>query len=106
MIAFILWTLFSLLFIGLGIHCLLAKKTIGFWANAKQFEVTDVKAYNRALAKLWFAYGFFFFLFGLPLLAGQNVALIFIPIIGVALESITAMIVFTIVIDPKYRKRN
>lgn len=42
-IGFIIWCIMGVLFIGLGIFAFTAKKAVGFWANAKMFEVTDVK---------------------------------------------------------------
>ena len=51
-IAFIIWSMVGIVFVCLGIHAFVAKKTVGFWANAKTFEVKDVKKYNRAVGKL------------------------------------------------------
>ena len=51
-IAFIIWSMVGIVFVCLGIHAFEAKKTVGFWANAKTFEVKDVKKYNRAVGKL------------------------------------------------------
>ena len=68
-IGFIIWALAGAAFIGLGIYCIFSKKSaaFGFWANAKMFEVEDVRGYNRALGKLWCAYGIGFILLGIPL---------------------------------------
>lgn len=106
MFAYSLWLLMSLAFIGLGIRCFISKKetTFGFWANAETLPVKDVKAYNRALGKLWCVYGVGLALVGLPLLQGQNSAGVVIPILGTMLESIIAMAVYVTVIEKKYRK--
>ena len=65
---FIIWALVGMLFIIGGIYCINSKKEVafGFWANAKTapIEVKNIKAYNKALGKLWCAYGFFFILLG------------------------------------------
>lgn len=79
---------------------------MGFWANAKVFEVSDVKKYNRAVAKLFGAFGIVLIVLGLPLLAGQNSAWAMLSIVGVMMESIAAMVVYTVVIEKKYRKKN
>lgn len=104
MIAFIIWVLCGAMFIGFGVCAVSAKKPMGFWANAKMFEVDDVKGYNRAVAKLWFVYGMVFIAMGLPLLQ-QNSPYIMLSVIGMMLETVGAMIVYTLVIDKKYRKK-
>ncbi|MGN0416245.1 MAG: hypothetical protein ACI4FX_12285 [Agathobacter sp.] len=103
-IGFVIWSIVGCLFIGLGIYSFFAKKAIGFWANAQMFEVTDLKKYNAAVGKLFIVFGMVFILLGLPLLAGQNSPWIFLSVIGALLECIIAMIVYTVVIEEKYRK--
>lgn len=106
---FIIWALAGILFIVGGIYCINSKKEVafGFWSNSKTapIEVKNVKAYNKALGKLWCAYGFFFILLGLPLLIDENSPLIIIPSIGVIFELIIAMAIYTINIEGKYRKK-
>lgn len=106
---FIIWALAGILFIVGGIYCINSKKEVafGFWSNSKTalIEVKNIKAYNKALGKLWCSYGFFFILLGLPLLVDENSPLIIIPSIGVIFELIIAMAVYTINIEGKYRKK-
>ena len=54
-IGFIIWCMAGLMFLGMAVYAWFSKKPkpMGFWANAKMFEVTDVRKYNRALAKLF-----------------------------------------------------
>jgi len=106
-IAFIAWLIFGAAFIIMGVYCLFAKtaRPFGFWANAEQFEVNDVKGYNRALGKLWIVFGVVFGALGLPLLlGGQNSPMALITIIGAMFEAICAMAVYTVVIENKYKK--
>lgn len=103
-IAFAAWCVMGCVFICMGIYSLFAKKAVGFWANAKVFEVTDIKKYNAAAAKLFCAYGIVFILLGLPLLSGQNSVWIIFSMIGVMAETVAAMVIYTIVIEKKYRK--
>lgn len=65
----------------------------------------NIKAYNKALGKLWCVYGFFFILLGIPLLGEQNSPLIIITLVGVIFELIIVMAVYTIKIEGKYRKK-
>ena len=108
MTAFIIWVMIGCLFVGFGIFTMLSKKEVafGFWANAKQFPVNNVKAYNRAVGILWCAYGIILAVLGLPLLGGQNSAGIIITILGVMAESIIAMVIYVTVIEKKYRKKS
>ena len=104
-LAFVICCIVGVLFIALGIFSACSKKPAGFWANAAVGEITDVKGYNRAVGKLFAVYGIVFILCCIPVLAGQNSAWIILTILGVMLESIGAMIVYTIVIEKKYRKK-
>ncbi|MDD6057845.1 MAG: hypothetical protein PUB98_06265 [Clostridiales bacterium] len=104
-VGFLIWSIVGCLFICLGIYSFFSKRAVGFWANANTFEVTDVKKYNAAVAKLFCVFGMVFVLLGVPLLAGQNSAWIFLSIIGTMAESITAMVIYTMVIEKKYKKK-
>lgn len=107
MIAFGIWCAIGFLFIGMGIYAFFTKKPrpMGFWANAEMFEVTDVKKYNAAMGKLFCCYGIIFMLLGLPLLSGQNSPWVILSVIGVMMESIAMMGIYTTVIEKKYKKK-
>lgn len=105
MMAFIVWGMVGVLFVGLGIYACFSHAPVGFWANAEKIQVEDVKKYNRATAKLFCAYGVVFVLLGIPLLPGQNPGAIIFSMLGVMFESIVAMAVYTTVIEKKYKKR-
>lgn len=107
MMAFIIWLLVSIAFVILGIYACVSKKEVafGFWANANTFPVNDVKAYNRAVGKLWIVFGIVFAVLGLPLLKGQNNPLIILSILGIMIEAIVVMVIYTTVIEKKYRKK-
>ena len=105
MIGFALWCVCGMTMIGLGIYAFFARKPMGFWANAEVFSIAEVRGYNRAVGKLFCLYGSIFILLGLPLLKGQNSPGILLSILGVMLESIALMVVYTTVIERKYRKK-
>lgn len=103
-IGFTIWSIVGCIFIFLGIYSFFSKKAVVFWANVKMFEVTDVKKYNAAVGKLFCAFGIVFIVLGLPLLTGQNSGWILLSVLGVMLEIIATMIIYTMVIEKKYRK--
>lgn len=105
--AFVIWLLMSIAFVILGIYASVSKKEVafGFWANADTFPVKDVKAYNRAVGKLWIVFGIVFSVLGLPLLKGQNNPFIILSVLGIMIEAIAAMVIYTTVIEKKYRKK-
>lgn len=107
MIGFILWLLVGFCFLGYGLFMLFSKskKPFGFWANAEVFPVNDVKSYNRAVAKLWIAFSVIYMFLGMPLLSGQNSPLIFLSIVGLMVEVIITMVIYSVVIEKKYRER-
>ena len=106
---FIIWTIMGVIFVLVGIYDMnsIKEKPFGFWANAEVGPIEEIKAYNRALGRLWCVYGILFVLMGLPLLNfnEQNEGLIIIPIVGTVLISIGTMAVYTIGIEAKYRKK-
>ncbi len=103
-LAFVIWCAVGVLLVLMGISALCAKKPVGFWSNARPFEVTDVKKYNAAVGKLFVVFGVVSILLGLPLLAEETTAFIIISILGVMAEAIVAMVVYVTVIEKKYRK--
>ncbi|MCM1040353.1 MAG: hypothetical protein NC434_13635 [Ruminococcus sp.] len=106
-IGFIIWCIVGIFFISMGIQAIFSRKAkvMGFWANTKMFEITDLKKYNRAMAKLFCTFGIVFIFLGLPLLAGENSAWVLLSIMGAMAESIAAMVVYVVVIEKKYRRR-
>lgn len=75
-----------------------------FRTDVGNITVTDVKKYNGAVGKLFIGYGIVFILLGLPILMGQNSPWIILSIGGIMVESIGVMIIYTVVIEKKYRK--
>lgn len=47
-----------LIFGGIGVYALKSKKPIHFWSGTtvKPEEISDIRAYNRANAKMWFVF--------------------------------------------------
>ena len=105
MTAFIVWAIVGCIMIGIGIGAYVSKKPVGFWANVKTFPVKDTKGYNRALGKLFVCYGAVFIVLGMPLLCGQNSPYIFLSVVGVMVETIIVMIVYSVRIEKKYREK-
>lgn len=103
-IGFVIWLLVSFMFFGFGIAAFRAKEPVGFWANAKTPEIGDVKAYNKAVGKLWCVMSVVFLLLGLPLLiAEQNSPIVLFSVIGVMIEMIVVMVIYSLKIEAKYR---
>ncbi len=104
-IGFIIWCFVGMMLIGVGIFSLCSRKPVGFWANTNVGEVTNIKQYNCAVAKLFLLYGIVFIVLGIPLLAGQNSAWVVLSAVSVMIESIIAMAIYIMVIEKKYKKR-
>lgn len=105
LIAFCIWSLFSLLFVVFGICTLSAKKPMVFWAHERKIEVSNVKAYNKSLALLYFVYSFVILILGIPmLLSPQNSAGFIIPVLGLPIASILMIAVYVTCIEAKYRR--
>lgn len=105
LIVFCAWSLSSLLFVVFGICTLLAKKPTVFWTHERKIEVRDVKAYNKAVAFLYFVYAFTILILGVPMLfSRQNSAGFIIPVLGLPIASILMIAVYVICIEAKYRR--
>lgn len=104
-IGFVIWAIVGCIMIAFGIHAFVAKKPVGFWANAETMKVNDVKGYNRATGKLFVAYGLIFILLGLPMLGEQNNALILVSVLGVMFETVAMMGIYVLYIEKKYRAK-
>lgn len=103
--AFIIWILVSLIFVGIGIYDLRANEVAGFWSNAKKPEVEKVKEYNRAVGILWIVFAVILMLTGIPLLAGDNSPLIVITLLGSVADVVMVMAVYVLVIEKKYCRK-
>lgn len=104
MIGFAIWSVIGCLMIAAGIFAFFSRRAVGFWANGEVIQVTDIRKYNRAMGKLFCAFGIAFIFLGLPLLSGQNSAWILLSVVGVMAETILTMIIYTTVIEKKYKK--
>ena len=104
-IGILIWSACGILLAVLGVCAFFAKKEVGFWANVKPIAVTDVRGYNRAVGKLFIIGGLAFILLGLPMLKGQNTAGIVLSMLGIVFGSLAMMIVYTVGIEGKYRKK-
>lgn len=104
-IGFIVWALFGCFMIGLGISAFFSKQAVGFWANIKTFPVKDIRGYNRATGKLFITYGFLFIVLGVPLLRGQNTPYILLSVLGVMIETIAIMAIYSLCITKKYKEK-
>ena len=102
MAALLIWEACAVLFAGIGRYCFLAKKSVGFFANAKPPEIRDVRAYNRAVGRLWLVFAVVFALLGIPLLWPDS-PLVLLGIIGLMWAIIVVIVVY-LRIEQKYKK--
>ncbi len=102
MVAFVIWIACAALFLLFGIYSWNAKQPVRFWTVQESIQVNDVKAYNRAVAKLWIVSAGFFTLLGLPLLLEHKSTVAIIPILGSMYWAIAVMVAYT-KIEKKYR---
>ena len=104
-IGFVIWAIGGVIIIGLGISAYFSRKVVGFWANIKPISINDIAGYNRAVGKLFVIYGVILIALGLPLLSGQNSPFILLSVLGVMIETIVIMALYSLCIERKYKKR-
>ena len=103
-IAFIIWTLTALIFVAIGVSSRIAKEAVGFFTGVKPPEVTDVKAYNRAVSNLWFIVAMAFELMGVPFLFLEQNSPYFIFIMLFTMPLVIGMAIAYLQIERKYKK--
>lgn len=103
-IGFLILIIVDILFWVIAIIAWKSKKPVGFFAGINPPEVSDVKRYNRAVAKIWFYYAIMMILLGIPLLAGQNKALIVVSILGMMYLAISIAVMY-LYVENKYKKK-
>lgn len=102
-IAFVIWTIVSLVFLLIGVSSWKSEKAVGFYSNAKPPEIKDVKNYNKAVAKIWFGFAAAMEMIGIPLLfIEQNSPVALLIAIAVVALILGIMILYTRV-EAKYR---
>ncbi|SFA79942.1 hypothetical protein SAMN05216249_102202 [Acetitomaculum ruminis DSM 5522] len=101
---FIIWTIVSLIFLGIAFVSWKAKEPVGFFTGVEAPEVIDTVKYNHSVAILWLIYGVLLELLGLPLLfLKQNSAGFVFSIIGVVLLCLLLVVAY-LKIANKYKK--
>lgn len=103
-IAFVIWSIVAIIFIGIGISCRKSDHPVGFFTFAKPPIVEDVKAYNHATGVLWLVSAVVFEVIGIPLLVlEQNSPLCVLIIFAVVIWVVGLMIVY-LKIEANYKK--
>ena len=105
MIGFVIWAIVGVIIISIGIRAYFSRKLVGFWANIKPISVNDIMGYDRAVSKLFVIYGVILIILGLPLLLGQNSPFILLSVLGVMIETIAIMVVYSLFIERKYKEQ-
>ena len=103
-IGFVIWAIGGVIIIGLGISAYFSRKVVGFWANIKPISINDIAGYNRAVGRLFVIYGVILIALGL-LLSGQNSPFILLSVLGVMIETIVIMAVYSLCIERKYKEQ-
>ena len=101
--AYIIWCICAAGLAVLGILSMRSEKPAGFFANvAAPEKVSDVRKYNRAVGRLLIGYAAVLVLTGLPLLSPKPGALIIVVMLGTVFGMLGMMLIYTLVITPKY----
>lgn len=102
-IGFIIWSLVSLLFLVISLFSMKSKSTVGFYTVGKPPQVKDVKAYNRAVAKVWLVSAIIFEMIGIPILfIEQNSPVAILLVFGVLIWVFGLILSYSL-IEQKHR---
>ena len=103
LIAFVIWSVVSAIFIIIGIVNWNSEKEVGFFTGVPPKKRKDIKAYNHAVAKIWFFFALGLEISGLPLLFAEQNSPLVIPVIVLPCILIVAIMIAYIKIDEKYK---
>ena len=103
-IGFIIWSIVTVIFLGIGISCRKSREAVGFFTGCKPPVIENVVQYNMAVSKLWFVSAGIYEVLGLPLLFLEQNSLLFIPIIFAVVIGLIVMMVAYLRIEAKYKK--
>ena len=103
-IGFIIWSIVTVIFVGIGISCRKSRETVGFFTGCKPAIIENVEQYNKAVSKLWFVSAGVYEIMGVPLLFLEQNSLLFIPIIFAVVIGLIVMMVAYLKIEAKYKK--
>lgn len=104
MIGFAIWSIVAVFFLFIGISSWKSEKAVGFFTGVEPPKVTDIKAYNHAVAKLWFVFAILLEIAGIPLLLSEQNSAIILLMIPVVMILIIVMVIIYLRIELKYRK--
>lgn len=109
MIGFLMWALFGGGFIAAGLYGFFTtrEKPMRFWANVQDAPIApeNARTYNRALGKLWIAYGAGLIFLGMPILGDSDALTVISTSVGVVFLTLAMIVIFMFGIEGKYRKR-
>lgn len=103
-LGFIIWSIVTVIFLGIGISCRKSREAVGFFTGCKPPVIENVEQYNKAVSKLWFVSAGIYEVLGLPLLFLEQNSLLFIPIIFAVVIGLIVMMVAYLRIEAKYKK--
>lgn len=94
-IAFMIWSIVAVLFLGIGISIRKHKEAVGFFTFVKPPVVMDINKYNRSVSMLWIIAAVILEIIGMPILSlEQNSPMFVLLIFGVVALIIGMMIVY------------
>ncbi len=101
-IAFIIWSIVAVLFLGIGISGRKAKEAVGFFTFVKPPVVTDINMYNHSVSMLWMIAAVILEVIGIPLLFLEQNSPMFVPVIFGVVALMLGMMIVYLRIQAKY----
>lgn len=101
--AFIIWTIISIVFVYIGITTRKSNIPVNLFTFGDVPKVNDIKGYNKEVSNLWLVFTILFEMIGISLLfIKQNSPLVILIVLGVVFLVIGMMVTYT-KIESKYR---
>ena len=103
----VIWTAVALIIAAVAVVTRRARKPVSFFSGVSAPQVRDVRAYNRAVARLWGGYAVVFEALGVPLLfRDRSKALMAIPLLGIPLSALALVIAYHAILRRMQKPRD
>ena len=102
MVVFVIWILFSLIYLSSSAFALHSEEPVRFWNIPDQIKVSNIKRYNQTVAWLWIVCAVVLDLIGILVAWGKGTLTILISIFIITKINIACMYIYE-KIEVKYR---
>lgn len=106
-IGFVIWSIVSVIFLGIGLNCRKQKEAVGFFTFVKPptVDAENVKRYNCEVSRMWIVFTIVFEVIGVSMLYAEQNSPIVVFMIPVSMWLVIVTMIAYIRIEDKYKRK-